>query len=146
MSEECAYNTSKAASRELVDSLLGSSVLNYVGHRACVRKASHSARLSKKIDETSELYDCQEQAGHQEKNRLHRATRNGACLSDVPHRLNGTEFSWEEFRDNLRLRYGLMLQDIPATCDGCGKKFSIENALSCPKGDFVLARNDDAAK
>ena len=34
LSAECAYNTSKAASSELVDSLLGGSVLNYVGHRA----------------------------------------------------------------------------------------------------------------
>ena len=39
-SAESAYNNSKAASREMVDSLLGGSVLNYVGHRACVRKAS----------------------------------------------------------------------------------------------------------
>ena len=39
-SAESAYNTSKAASRELVDSLLGGSVLNYVGHRSCVRTAS----------------------------------------------------------------------------------------------------------
>ena len=39
-----------------------------------------------------------------------------------------------------------MPQDIPATCDGCGKKFSIEHALSCPKGCLVLAWNDDAAK
>ena len=39
-----------------------------------------------------------------------------------------------------------MLQDIPATCDGCGKKFSIEHALSCPKGGLVLARHNDNAK
>ena len=94
----------------------------------------------------SEMYDRQYQAGRQEKNRLHRATRNGAWLSAVPHFLNGTELSREEFRDNLRLRYGLMPQDIPATCDGCGKKFSIEHALSCPKGGLVLARHDDTAK
>ena len=36
LSAESAYNISKTASRELVDSLLGGSVLNYVGHRACV--------------------------------------------------------------------------------------------------------------
>ena len=53
---ECAYNTSKAASRELVDSLLGGSVLNCVGHRACVRKASQSARLSKRIVEMSDIF------------------------------------------------------------------------------------------
>ena len=56
------------------------------------------------------------------------------------------ELSWEKFRDNLCLRYGLMRQDIPVTCDSCGKKFSLEHSLSCPKGGLVLARHDDAAK
>ena len=71
---------------------------------------------------------------------------NGAWIIAISHRLNGTELSWEEFQDNLCLRYGLMPQDIPATCYGCGKKFSIEHALSCPKGGLVLARHDDDAK
>ena len=85
LSAESAYNTSKAASRELVDSLLGGSVLNYVGHGACVRKASQSSRLSKRVVEMLELFERQKQAIRQEKKRLHRATRNGAWLSAVPH-------------------------------------------------------------
>ena len=96
-SVECAYNTSKAASRKLVDSLLGGYILNYVGRRACVRKARQSERLSKRIAEMSELFERKEQVGRQEKNRLHRAMRNGAWLSAVPHCLNGTELSWDEF-------------------------------------------------
>ena len=87
-----------------------------------------------------------EQTGCQDRNRLHRATRNGSWLSDVPHGLNGKALSREEFRDDLRLRYGLMPQDIPATCDGCGKKFLIEHALSFPKVSLVLARHNDAVK
>ena len=39
-----------------------------------------------------------------------------------------------------------MPQDIPANCNGCGKEFLIEHALSLPKGGLVLARHDDAAK
>ena len=39
-----------------------------------------------------------------------------------------------------------MPQYIPATCDGCGKKFLIKHALSYPKGGLVLACHDDAAK
>ena len=39
-----------------------------------------------------------------------------------------------------------MLQEMPATCDGCSKKFLIEHALSSLKGVLVLARDDDAAK
>ena len=40
----------------------------------------------------------------------------------------------------------MMPQDIPTNCDDCGKKFSIENSLSCPKGGLVLARHEDTAK
>ena len=39
-----------------------------------------------------------------------------------------------------------MPQDIPATCDGCGKNFSIKHALSCPKGGIVLVQHDATAK
>ena len=39
-----------------------------------------------------------------------------------------------------------MPQDIPATCDGCRKKFLIKYALSFPKGGLVIARREAAAK
>ena len=69
---------------------------------------------------------------------------NCAWLSAVPHRLNVAELSREELWGNLRLRYRLMPQDIPATCDGCGKRFSIEHVLSCPKGVLVMTRHYNA--
>ena len=94
----------------------------------------------------AELARLKDLAGGQERNRLHRLTRNGAWLSAIPHHLNGTELSREEFWDNLCLRYGLMPQDIPAIYDGCGKRFSIGHALACPMCGLVLARHDDAAK
>ena len=71
---------------------------------------------------------------------------NGACLSDVPNRLNDTELSQEEFRDNICLRYGMVPQDIPATCNGCGKKLLIEHALLCPKSGLILVQHDDTTK
>ena len=39
-----------------------------------------------------------------------------------------------------------MPQDIPVTCDSCGKKFSIKHTLSCPKGGIVLVQHDDVVK
>ena len=112
----------------------------------CIRKASFAARREKMHVELGELARQKELAGGQERNCLHRATINGVWISSVPHRLNSTELSQEESRDNLRLRYGIMPQDIPATCDGCGKKFLIKHALSFPKGALVLVRHYDAAK
>ena len=94
----------------------------------------------------AELARQKELAGGQERNRLHRATSNGEWLRAVTHRLNGTELSREEFRYNICLRYGLMTQDIPTTCDACGKKFSTKYALSCPNSGLVMVQHYDAAK
>ena len=146
LSAECDFNTSKAASRELVDSLLGGYVFNYVGYRVCVHKASRAPRRAKVHINLGKVARRKELAGAQESNCLHRATMLGVWLSALPHRLNITQLSWEEFRDNIRLRYGLMPQDIPATCNGCGKKLSIEHVLLCPTGGLVQAQNDDASK
>ena len=117
-----------------------------VGHRACVCRVSLLEICEKmhiKIGDTSRQNEL---TGVQYWNRLHRETGNGAWLSSVPHRLNGTELSWDEFQDNLCLRHGLMPQEILATCNGCGKKFLIEHFLSFPNGGLVLARHDNATK
>ena len=130
LSVNSEYNTSKADSRELVDSLLGGTALNYIRHRACVCGTSEGARKEKKHDDMVELDIQKEISGGQERKKRHRATSNGSWICWVHHLLNGTELYQEEFRDNLHLRYGLMHQDIPATCDGCGKRFPIEHAIS----------------
>ena len=73
-----AYNTSKVASGELVDSLLGGYALNYVGHRVCVLKVILAAWREGKQVELTDLARRKELISGQERNRLHRATRNGA--------------------------------------------------------------------
>ena len=88
---ESAYNIYKAACGELVGSLLGGTALNYVGHRACVCRASARARKLRKYVELAELARPKELAGGLERKRLQRATRNGAWLIAVTHHLNGTE-------------------------------------------------------
>ena len=71
----------------MVDSLLGGSVLNYVGHKACVRKKILVARRANMYVELGEVARRKDLAGVQEINRLHRVTRNGAWLRAVPHRI-----------------------------------------------------------
>ena len=63
MSEDSTYNTSKADSGELVVSLLGGITLNYVGNRACVRRASASASKERKHVEMAELSRKKELVG-----------------------------------------------------------------------------------
>ena len=46
------------------------------------------------------------------------------------------------FRDALCLRYGWLPARTPITCD-CGTQFSVEHALSCPKGGFPSIRHNE---
>ena len=36
--------------------------------------------------------------------------------------------------------------NLSTECDGCGNKFLVPHALSCPKGGIVLSWQNDAAK
>ena len=36
--------------------------------------------------------------------------------------------------------------NLTKTCDGCGKKFTMNHTLLCPKGELVLVWCDEAAK
>ena len=46
------------------------------------------------------------------------------------------------FRDAIALRYGWQPWHTPTTC-ACGSNFSVEHALSCPKGSFPIVRHNE---
>jgi hypothetical protein len=60
------------------------------------------------------------------------ASAAGLWLLVIPDRLNGNSLSAEEFQDNFKLRYNLLLLDMPQLCDGCGAPMTVEHAL-CSK-------------
>ena len=47
-----------------------------------------------------------------------------------------------DFRDALALRYGWLPSQAPTHC-ACGKSFTVEHALSCPKGGFPSIRHNE---
>ena len=75
--------------------------------------------------------------------RMVRSTACGGWLSILPLEDNGTALTGEQFRDAVRIRYGIVPDGMPARCDGCGAKFDVGHALKCKKGGHVQARHDD---
>ncbi len=69
----------------------------------------------------------------------------GAWLSVFLNRLNGASLLANKWRDNARLRYNHSPLEMPAACDGCGAKMTVEHALSCKMGGLVHIRHNNVA-
>ena len=94
-------------------------------HRMCATEAGAAARRDRLQDEQIFL----NRRGSDKPAVARRDKRNcaaGAWLSVFPNRLNGTGLSADEWRDNVRLRYNHSPLEMPAACDGCGAKMSVE--------------------
>ena len=143
---EHVYNTYKSASEVLIGSLLQGTNINYLVHKACIHRSSADRQKHREYLEIKALNIRKELIDGAGLNRLRWAAKNGAWLTATPQRLNRTELSREEFRDNLLIQYDIVPLKLPTDCDGCGNKFLVPHDLSCPKGDLVLAWNNKAAK
>jgi hypothetical protein len=55
----------------------------------------------------------------------------GAWLTAMPSQINDTELFAMEFRDELRMRFGLQPNNLPEQCDGCIAQFSVDHATPC---------------
>ena len=142
----CIHSASLAATRYLTESLVskGTGRFDLGAHRTCATEAGQAARRSRLIDEQFFL----DRRGRDNPSVARRDKRNcaaGAWLSVFPNRLNGTGLSADKWRDNVRLRYNHSPLDMPAACDGCGARMTVEHALSCKVGGLVHIRHDDVA-
>jgi len=72
------------------------------------------------------------------------ATVKGASswLSAYPLMEHGFVLHKSAFHDALALHYGWPLDQVPSHC-ACGTHFSVDYALSCPKGDLPTLRHNE---
>jgi hypothetical protein len=63
-------------------------------------------------------------------------------MTALPIASEGLVINKSGFRDALALRYGLEPDHMPTRCI-CGKEFSVDHALSCPRGGFPIIRHNE---
>ena len=63
-------------------------------------------------------------------------------LSTLPIKEHGFYLEKRAFWDALYLRFNIQLPNLPSKCV-CGKLFTIDHALSCPKGGFISIRHNE---
>ena len=127
----------------LTDSLIESAPLSMGDHHTAMREGRASARTSgKAMAETSLTTLCSSMTPLDAR-RTRRNEEAGAWISIQPTYTNGLSLSKDEWRDGVRMRYGLQLQDLQKKCDGCGGRFSIEHALKCKQGGLVVGHHNE---
>ena len=84
------------------------------------------------------------EASQQLKRQLDHMSRAGASswLSARLLKESDLHLSKSDFRDLIRLRYLLPLENMPRTCV-CGKDYTITHALTCATGGFIIKRHND---
>ena len=74
---------------------------------------------------------------------MNRAYDKGASawLNALPIVGQKLQLNKQEFRDGVRLRYNLPIENLPSRCP-CGERFNVTHALTCKKVGFVSQRHD----
>lgn len=136
------YQTSRAMTKELcqriklqseeaIDVQLGKNVLNALSRR---RLAEHRNSL-----ETikQDLHPFNRKA-------LEIASSQGASswLTTLPLKDENYTLNKQEFVDAIHMRYGWNMKRLPAKC-ACTANFSIDHALSCHLGGYVIQRHNN---
>jgi hypothetical protein len=141
-SEHC-YLTSNAITSLLKESLIHGTPLCAQEHRRTAAEERLAAKNRQKDDNDFNLTNILSTATPMDKRRIKRSKSTGAWLTTMPNLLNGSDLSAEEFRDGVRLRFGLTPKAMQPRCDGCGERFTTEHAMSCRKGGLIMQRHDD---
>ena len=139
------FTASQACTAELTRTLRAGTDLDIQAHAAKASTERRRMLKDKNKAEEATLDRLCAAARPAVVRQMKRSQETGAWLTAMPNTLNGTELSEEEFHDNLRLRFGLQPLSLPARCDGCDAKFSVDHALFCKKGGLVLLRHNDVA-
>ncbi len=131
------HSASLAATCHLTVSLVGAGArFDFGVHCHCATKAGQATRKAQ-LNAEQLFLDRRSRDNPSLTRRDNRNCATGAWLSVFPNQLNGTGLSADEWRDNACLRYNHTPLDMPAACDGCGAKMSVEHALLCKVGGLV---------
>ena len=142
---ERQHATSTSLTLELVESIVRNEVLDIRAHERQMKSSRKAARYTRDMDEEAYIHQLGQRTPSL-RNRLVRASNSGAWLSAIPNNLCDNILSKDEWRDNLRLRYGLVPLNLEPICDGCGKRADVEHYLSCPVGGLRTMRHDQLGR
>ena len=141
----CSYEfgNSRRATNELSDNIKQQQDNLKFDKNAHHKIATEIAKERQQFNKTS-LDDLRQRMTPEQKRANDVATMKGASswLSSMPLKAENFVLNKREFYDAIRLRYRLDLKYLPSLC-ACGKRFTVDHAMSCMKGGYIHQRHDE---
>ena len=138
------HTTSSSCTSVLSEAILRNTAeWTYMDHSRMMTEGKTTARNANTVLHQEELDGLMAPMSPRMKRSTTRSQSTGAWLSVIPSNINGLSLSKLEFRDGVKLRFGLDFSDLPKKCDGCNSNFSKMHALQCKKGGLVVGRHDE---
>ena len=136
------YTSSVKVTAPLVEQIM--SQVHQLHEDSLIRSAQQELRAeqAKNLEERAER--LKEVAPQKTRRALDLATEKGSSrwLTSLPLKEMGFNLNKRESRDGLSLRYDWLIADIPSTCF-CGEPFTIDHAMICVRGGFVIQRQNE---
>ena len=107
-----------------------------------------SAQQAVKCERAEELMDMAERIREIAPPKTKRAIdlasekESSVWLTVLPLREMSFNLNKREFRDAIKLLYDWPVDDVPSTCV-CGEVFTIDHAMICRRGGFVIQRHNE---
>ena len=138
------HNTSMKITAPLVALILRQSHTYPSEAKAKQMKSKNNARTLRRQLERTAATELQGKLPTRLQRAMIASTEKGASswLSSLPIDEHGFSLHKGAFRDALCLRYGWRPQHLPSHCV-CGHQFTVDHALSCPRGGFPSIRHNE---
>ena len=132
------FDSSRAITAELTDSLKSKSALDVQDYLQQGRETRRLGRVMRTGANKGLMDEFLSHVFGAAKRRLVCSSETGLWLTTTPNHMSGTH----EFRDSLRIRFGMDRLHLQSQCDDCNQRFSVEHAMNCKKGGLITIRHD----
>ena len=136
------YEDSRKLSKQLTDNVK-QQVDGYIIDENKLSETRNQITIDREKRHSVVLEDLKLRMSPLQKRALELSQMKGASswLSAMPLESEGFTLSKSEFVDAISIRYRWSLKRLPSQCP-CGKGFSVDHAMSCAKGGFIIQRHD----
>ena len=141
---DAEFRRSVKATSALTSSIVNQQFIEEEPHDQVTSKQLREIKSEKQKEYKEKFESIYAQCDNDTKRCLDLAQEKGSSLwlATLPIASLGYTLNKQEFLDSIAMRYNWEIRNVASFCE-CGKKNSINHALTCPRGGYTIMRHNE---